>query len=243
MAEHELTVIGHLDEMRKRIIVALVAAIGCTVLAFPFASAILHILKLPARGAVSRLVYFGPEEAFMVYMRVSIITGLVVSFPVIAYQAWAFTAPALGTDFKKYSVYFVLSSVLAFASGCLFAYFALLPASLGFLLSIGQGELEPVISASRYISFVTGFILACGAVFEMPVATFFLARTGIISARLMRAKFKYALIAILIIAAVITPTTDIFNMMMLALPMLGLYEVSIWVAFFAAKRRRAGYAE
>lgn len=237
MPERELTVIGHLDEMRRRIIIAL-AALFCGILAcLPFSSAILAILKLPARGAVERLVYFSPEEAFMVYMRISMIAGVIVAFPVIAYQAWAFTAPALGRDFKRYAVYFVLGSVLAFAAGCIFAYFVLLPAALQFLLAIGKSDLEPVISATRYIAFVTGIILACGVVFEMPVAAFFLARTGLINARLLRSKFKYALIAILIAAAIITPTTDVFNMMMLALPMLALYEVSIWVVFFAQKRR------
>lgn len=237
MAEQELTVIGHLEELRRRIITALAALIGAAVLCLPLASSILYALKLPAGGALERLVYFGPEEAFLIYMRVSLIAGIILSFPVIAYQAWAFTAPALGGNFKRYTAYFVCVSVFAFAAGCAFAYFILLPAALAFLLSIGRGELEPVISATRYISFVTGFILACGAVFEMPVAAFFLGRTGIVSSAAMRRTFKYAFVAIIIASAVITPTGDAFNMMLLALPMLALYELSIWVVFFASKRR------
>jgi len=237
MAERDLTVTGHLDELRRRIIIALAALIGAAVLCLPLSSAILYALKLPARGGIERLVYFSPEEALLIYMRVSIIAGIVISFPVLAYQAWAFAAPALGKEFKRYTVYFVCVSALAFAAGCAFAYFALIPAALSFLLTIGRDELEPVISATRYISFVTGFILACGAVFEMPVAAYFLGRTGIISSGLMRRKFKYAFVVILIAAAVITPTGDAFNMMMLALPMLALYELSIWVVFFASKGR------
>jgi len=236
MAERELTVIGHLDELRRRIIVALATLIGAAILCLPFSPAILSMLKLPARGAIERLVYFSPEEALCVYMRVSVITGIIISFPVLAYQAWAFTAPALGKDFKRYTFYFVTASALAFAAGCAFAFFALLPAALTFLLNIGRGELEPVISAARYISFVTGFIVACGAVFEMPLAAFFLGRTGVINARVMRKKFKYAFVVILIAAAVITPTGDAFNMMLLTLPMLALYELSIWVVFLASKR-------
>jgi sec-independent protein translocase protein TatC len=237
MAQRDLTVTGHLDELRRRIIIALAALIGAAILCLPASSAILYALKLPAKGAIDKLVYFSPEEALLIYMRVSIIAGIVLAFPILAYQAWAFTAPALGKDFKKYTVYFVFASAFAFAAGCAFAYFALLPASLSFLLTIGRGELEPVISATRYISFVTGFILACGAVFEMPVAAFFLGRTGVISAGLMRKKLKYAFVAILIAAAIITPTGDAFNMMILALPMIVLYELSIWVVFFASKRR------
>jgi sec-independent protein translocase protein TatC len=242
MAEGKLTVIGHLDELRKRIIISIAALLCSAVISFPFSSAILAALKLPARGALERLVYFGPEEPLLVYMRVSIIAGLIISFPVIAYQAWAFAAPALGDKSKKLTVYFVSASAAAFAAGCAFAFFALLPAALRFLLSIGTGELEPVISASRYISFVTGSMLACGIVFEMPVATFFLARAGLVSAGLMRRKFKYALVAIIVAAAVITPTTDIFNMTLLAVPMFALYEASIWVAFFASKRS-PGYVQ
>jgi sec-independent protein translocase protein TatC len=236
MAEQDLTVTGHLEELRRRIITALAALFGAAILCLPFASAILGILKLPARGALEKLVYFSPEEALLIYMRISIIAGIVISFPVLAYQAWAFTAPALGTNFRKYTVYFIVASIAAFAAGCAFAYFALLPAALNLLLTIGRSELEPVISATRYISFVTGFILACGAVFEMPVVAFFLGRTGVISAGLMRRKFKYAFVIIIIAAAIITPTGDAFNMMLLALPMLALYELSIWVVFFASKR-------
>ena len=242
MPERELTIVGHLGELRRRCIVSLVAVIAAAIVCLPFSSVILAILKLPVRGILEKLVYFSPEEAFLVYMRISLIAGLIISFPVIAYQAWAFTAPALGKDFKKYAVYFVFFSALAFVAGCAFAYACMLPAALRFLLSIGEGQLEPVISATRYIAFVTGFILACGMVFEMPVASFFLARTGVITASLMRRKFKYALIVIVVAAAVITPTSDVFNMLLLALPMIGLYEISIWVAYFAQKKGGSGYA-
>lgn len=242
MAEQDLTVIGHLEELRRRIIISLGTLLLFAAACLPFSGTILSALKYPANGVLDKLVYFGPEEAFLVYMRISIIAGLILAVPVIAYQAWAFTAPALGRDFKRYAVYFVASSVTVFVAGCAFAFYMLVPAALKFLLSVGQGELEPVISASRYISFVTGFMLACGIVFEMPVAAFFLARAGILDAAAMRRKFKYAFVFIIIAAAVITPTTDIFNMMLLALPMLALYEISVWVAKFAGKRRH-GYAK
>jgi sec-independent protein translocase protein TatC len=242
MAQRDFTVIGHLEELRTRIIISLGALLVAAVICLPFSSSILAVLKIPARGVLDKLVYFGPEEAFLVYMRISIIAGLIVSLPVIAYQAWAFTAPALGKDFKKYAAYFVPVSVAVFISGCAFAFFILVPAALKFLLGVGQGELEPVISASRYISFVTGFMLACGIVFEMPVAAFFLARAGILNAGLMRRNFKYAFVVIMIASAVITPTTDVFNMMLLAIPMLALYGVSILVVKFAGKKRSRAYA-
>jgi sec-independent protein translocase protein TatC len=242
MAQRYLTLTGHLEELRNRIIISLAALLVCSAICLPFSSAILAALRVPARGALGRLVYFGPEEAFLVYMRIGVIAGLILSFPVIAYQAWAFVSPAVGRDLRRYAAYFVASSTLAFVSGCAFAFFVLLPAALKFLLGIGGQDMEPVISAARYISFVTASMLACGAVFEMPVAAFFLARAGVLTSAAMRRKFKYALAAIMIVAAVITPTADVFNMMLLALPMLVLYEVSIWVAFAAEKKRRSAYA-
>jgi sec-independent protein translocase protein TatC len=240
MVEPQLTVTGHLEELRNRIIVSLAAVLIASAVSFPFSSAILGALKAPAGGAIGTLVYFSPEEAFLVYFRISLITGLVVSFPVIAYQAWAFTSPAVGRGLRSRAAPFVAASAAAFIAGCSFGYLCLLPAALKFLLSIGRDELTPMISAGRYISFVTGIILACGAVFEMPVVSFFFAKAGVISSRMMRRSFKYAFVAILIISAVITPTPDVFNMMVLALPMIALYEMSIWIVFLTEKRR-GGY--
>jgi len=234
--DKEFTVTEHLDELRKRIIFALVSVIATTLITIPFSSDLLQFLKIPAAGRIERLVYFGPEEAFLIYMRISLTAGIVLAFPVIIYQVWAFLSPAIGMRFKRYASLFVTLVSFVFFLGCVFAYTILLPAALRFLLTMGAGQLEPVISATRYIAFVTGFVLACGLVFEMPVASFFLTRMGLISAALLRKKFLYAVVVILIAAAVITPTGDAFNMLMLAVPMLLLYEVSIWVSAIAGKR-------
>lgn len=237
--DKEFTVTEHLDELRKRIMVSLIAVISATIISIPLASAILKFLKYPAAGLIDRLVFFGPEEAFLIYMKISFMVGLVIAFPIIMAQLWIFIAPAVEDKIKKHAVLFVFLSSLVFILGCLFSYFILLPAALKFLLTLGAGELEPVISATRYISFVCGLMLACGVVFEMPVLSFFLTRINVINSRFLRKKFKYAIVAIAIAAAVITPTGDAFNMTMLALPMLGLYEVSIWVSYFAGKKRAA----
>jgi sec-independent protein translocase protein TatC len=235
--DKEFTVTEHLDEMRKRIIASLIAVISATLISIPLASATLKFLKYPAAGLIDRLVFFGPEEAFMIYMKISFMLGLIIAFPVIMSQLWMFIAPAVEEKVKKYAAFFIFSSSLVFILGCLFSYFVLLPTALKFLLGLGVGELEPVISATRYISFVCGLMLACGLVFEMPVLSFFLTRINVINANVLRKKFKYALIAIAIAAAAITPTGDAFNMTMLALPMLALYEVSIWISYFAGKER------
>lgn len=228
----------HLEELRARALRSLAALALATAVSFPFSARIIQLLKYPAGGSIGPLVFFGPEEAFTVYMRVSFSAGILIALPVILFQVWAFFSPAIDDGFKKHAGWFVVFSSLAFLAGCLFSYFILIPAALKFLLNIGKGELEPVISATRYIGFVTAFALACGLVFEMPVAGFFLTRIGLVNARFLRSKFLTALIGIMVVSAVITPTGDVFNMFLLALPMILLYEATIWVSFFSGRRSR-----
>ncbi len=228
--EHELTFIGHLDELRRRIIISLASLGVATLASLPFAPYILKALKHPAGGAIQKLAFFGPEEAFMIYMRIGLMCGVIIAFPVIIYEFWAFIAPAIEAKFKKSIGYFIFFSLAAFITGCLFSYFILLPKGLAFLLSFGSDDLVPIISATKYISFATGLILASGIVFQMPVLSFILTKVGVINPSLLRRNFKYAIVIIAIFSAVITPTTDIFNMIVLMIPMILLYEISIWIS-------------
>ncbi len=232
---NELTILEHLDELRRRIIIALISLCVSTALSLPFAGQALRILKLPAAGIVGKLAVFSPQDAFLIYMRVSFLAGFIIALPVILYQFWAFIAPAIEERFKQYLVYFIISCSVAFVSGCLFSYFILLPKALTFLLGFGVDELNPIIAADSYISFVVGLILSCGLMFQMPILSFILTKIGLINARVLRKKFGLAVIAIFVVAAIITPTTDVFNMMILAIPMLFLYEISIWVSVLARR--------
>lgn len=232
-----LTLVEHLSELRGRIIVSLVALGATTLLSLPFASYLLKILKHPATGVIDKLAFFSPEEAFVIYMRIGFLCAFILSMPVILYQLWGFCAPAMEERVRKHSAFFIISCSLSFIIGGLFAYFILLPPALKFLLGFAKEDLEPVISAGKYISFVTGIIFASGLVFQMPILSFLLTKLGIINARVLRRKYKYAIVVIAIVAAVITPTPDAFNMSLIALPMLFLYEVSIWISFFCAKKK------
>ena len=234
--DRELTLVEHLNELRKRIIIALISLGIGTILSLPFAAYLLRILRSPAAGLIEKLAFFSPQEGFLIYMRVSFLCGFLIAFPVVAYQLWAFVSPAIEERFKRYIIHFVLFSTITFLAGALFAYLVLLPKALKFLLSFGMDDLEPVISASRYISFVTTIILGCGLIFQMPVLSYLLTKLGLVNARILRKKFKYAIVIIFVIAAVITPTTDIFNMSLLAVPMLFLYEISIWISAVARRR-------
>lgn len=229
--DKELSFVEHLDELRLRIIISLAVLAVSSCMAFLYASEIIVILKSPASGVIDRLVFFNPADAFMVYIKVSLFAGLVVSMPVIFYQLWGFVSPAIDERIRKNGLLFLAATAGMFTAGGSFGYFVLLPAAFKFLLSFARDGLEPLISVSSYISFVIGFVLACGAVFEMPVLSYLLSRMGIINHLIMRRAWKYALIFIFIAAAIITPTPDIFNMTMLAIPMLLLYEVSIWVSW------------
>ncbi|MFA6078969.1 MAG: twin-arginine translocase subunit TatC [Candidatus Omnitrophota bacterium] len=233
--EQELTFIGHLDELRRRVIISLVSLGIAAVASLPLSPYILKALKYPAGSAIQKLAFFGPEEAFMVYMRIGIMCGVIIASPVIVYEFWAFIAPAIEDKFKKNMAYFIVFSLASFIAGCAFSYYILLPKGLAFLLNFGSEDLVPIISATKYISFATGLILACGIVFQMPVLSFILTRIGVINASFLRRKFKYAVIVIGIFSAIITPTTDIFNMIVLMIPMILLYEISVWISAIARR--------
>ena len=233
-----LTLVEHLSELRGGIIVTLVALGSTTLLSLPFASDLLKILKYPATGVIDKLAFFSPEEAFVIYMRIGFLCAFTFSMPVILYQLWGFCSPAMDGRVRKHSAFFIVTCTFSFIAGGLFAYFNLLPPALKFLLGFAKEDLEPVISASKYISFVTGIIFASGLVFQMPLLSFLLTRLGIINSRILRKKYKYAIVVITIVAAIITPTPDVFNMSLLAIPMLILYELSIWVSFFSRNKKQ-----
>ncbi len=233
--DSELTLVEHLNELRKRIIISLISLVISSILSFPFASYVLKILKSPAGGLIEKLAFFSPQEAFLIYLRIGFLCGFILSLPVILYQIWLFILPGIEERLKRYAANFIFFCLVSFVMGCLFSYFILIPRGLKFLLSFGKDDLEPVISASQYISFVSSLILGCGLVFQMPVLSFILTKLGIINGRRLRKKYKYAVIIVFIAAAIITPTPDALNLLMLALPMLFLYEFSIWVSFLARR--------
>lgn len=235
MPEKELNLIEHLDELRTRIIYCLIPFAIAVVFSAPFTKTFLAFLRIPAGGVIKELAFFSPQEVAVVYVKIAVFSGLIFSLPVILYQIWGFISPALEEKQKKYIVSFVFWAFFAFISGCSFGYLLLVPFSLKFLISLAGTELTPVISLSRYIGFVLALIAGCGIAFETPVAIWLLTRLGIVNSGFLRRKRRYAIVIIFIVAAVITPTTDPFNMCLLALPMLVLYEIGIWISRWQQK--------
>ncbi|RKY32079.1 MAG: twin-arginine translocase subunit TatC [Candidatus Omnitrophota bacterium] len=230
MTESKLTIIEHLNELRRRMIISLAALAVTTAISFPLSGYTLKIFKLPASGLIKTLAFFGPADAFAIHLRIALLSGLIIALPLILYQIWAFIAEVIEEKYRHYSFQFIAFCLVAFISGCLFCYFLLLPAALSFLLNFAKTDLVAVISAQKYISFVLGLMIGCALTFEMPVLSFILTKVGLINARYLRRKRKFAVLFIFITAAMITPTTDAFNLMILALPMLVLYEFSIYIS-------------
>jgi sec-independent protein translocase protein TatC len=227
----------HLDELRKRIIPVIFSIVFFTGISFYFAKDLIWILKWPASGQIDTLAVFSPTAAILAYMKIACTAGVACSLPVFLYEAWMFIAPALDPRHAKSGLLFIVSGTLLFFSGAAFNFFLLIPASIRFLMSLGKGDLQFLISLESYVSFVLGLILAGGLVFEMPVLAFILAKFGILTTTKAVKGWRVAVIIILIVAAVLTPTPDVVNMLLMSLPMFVLYCICVGVVAFAENKK------
>lgn len=222
----------HLEELRYRLVVVFVTIGGCFIALYPLSKNLLIILQTPIE---EKLYMLAPTEAFIVLLKLSLFGAIVVSLPMTLYQLWAFIAPGLYANEKKYVLPFVFLGTLFFGIGGLFSYKIILPFGLKFLLGFGGGIVEPVISVANYITFVTRMILVFGAVFELPLIVLFLTKVGIVTPALMRTYRKYAIVGAFILGAILTPP-DVFTQILMAGPLIILYELSIWVSVLVWKK-------
>lgn len=218
----------HLEELRNRIIKSLIAVGVGTLMAFFFNEWILAVLARPYELAVpgGDLAFFRPTEAFSLVMRLSLFGGFIIASPVVLYQLWRFVAPALTGREKRWAVPLTAIFVTLFLSGGLVGYWAL-SRGLGFLLEFGGDALTPVIGADFYLKFAMRFILAFAFSFEFPVFIFAAAAVGAVTSRQLRKGRRWAVLTIVVFAAVITPSGDPLTLMLLAVPMYVLYEAAI----------------
>ncbi len=227
----------HLRELRNRLIVYMVFLLPVSVYAFFQAKQLVDILLLPTNGRLARLVVLSPGEAFYGYIEMALAAGFIVTSPVLLYQIAAFISPALEPKERRRLFGFVPVVLVLFLLGIAFAYFAFLPVVLHFLLGFATGPFDPLISLGKYIGFVVNLTIPFGLVFELPVAAYALALIGVLHPSFLRRQRRVAIFAIFVIAGAITPP-DAFSMLLMVVPMLVLYEVSILVADFAVRRRR-----
>ena len=217
-----MSLIDHLGELRGRIIVALVAMIIGTVVSYYYVDDIIQILIAPA----GKLYYTKPTEAFFTYMKISIISGLIVSSPVWFYQIWAFIIPALSKGEKKVTFLIVPSAISLFIIGVLFSYYLVLPTAIEFFIGFGTDGLQPLFSIGQYIDFVVGFIIPFGITFELPLIIVALGALGILSSQRVMSFRKMFILLAFIVGGAISPTPDMLSQTMIAGPMVLLYEIS-----------------
>jgi sec-independent protein translocase protein TatC len=240
-AEEKLTVLDHLKELRTRLIRSVIAVAVGTIIAFVFYDWIFYLLKLPAQGIT--LIFIEMTEMLGTIMRVCIVAGIILAMPYLVYEGIMFVSPALTRREKRY-VYLILPWIaLMFLGGVVFGYFVLIPPATRFLISFGSNIASPEIRVGNYVSVMTRLLLAVGIVFEMPVITTFLARLGILKPKWLADRRKVAIIFAFILAAIITPTFDPINQSLVAVPLIILYELSIWLARLVYRKKEAAPVE
>jgi sec-independent protein translocase protein TatC len=189
-------------------------------------------------NADERMIVTTAQEQFTLYVTVSLYGAIALSVPLLLWQIWMFISPALYKHERAYVTPFIGLSTISFVVGAAFAYYILFPPAAAYLLGIGGGEFQLLLRASDYLDLITIIMLAMGVIFQMPAITYVLSRIGIITAGLLVKSWKISLVIILIVAAVVSPTGDIPNMMLFAAPMVALYIVSIFIAWFFGKKRQ-----
>ncbi len=235
--EVEMTFLEHLEELRWRIIYSLLGLVVGTIIAWIFIDFFINsVLLLPAKTANFKLQNLRPFGQLFLYFEVALIIGLILSFPNIAYHVWKFISPALRQKEKKYIKWIVLFTSVCFLSGVIFAYFIMLPLTLKFAASFGSAAIVNNFSIDEYFSVILSVILGAGLVFELPMLSFFLSTIGILTPTLMRKYRRHAIVTILILSAILTPGTDPVSQMLLAIPLVFLYEISILVSKIFQKK-------
>jgi len=219
----EMSFWEHIEELRWRLIKSLAAVLVTSIVAFFFSDWMLDILTRP----IDKIYFIGIGEAFSVRIKLSLFAGVVLALPVLFYQAWKFVVPGLYASEVKMVVPVVVFATLFFVGGAAFCFFMVLPMGIKFLMSYATDKLQPMIQVSKYISFVGWMTISFGAVFELPIVSYFLGRVGIINSRMLRKGRRVAVVVILLVAAIATPSPDMFSQLMLAVPLYALYEISV----------------
>jgi len=238
--ELKLPLTGHLEELRKRLVISVSAVAVTFLISYGFKEEIFKILTIPLISQMplgSTLVFTSVAEAFFTYLKLALFSGIFFASPVVLFQLWMFVAPGLYENERKYTVPFLVCAYFFFLIGSVFCYKVILPNIFKFLLSYSSDILKPLPSLNEYLSLSTKLLLIFGIIFEFPAVVFLLVKLGVVNAEFLAAKRKYAVIAIFIIAAVITPP-DIVTQLFMAGPLLILYELCILLAKLFPKQKR-----
>lgn len=222
----------HLIELRKRLFISVMTVIVMFVVCFSFWNQILDFIIAPLQNTLpdnQKMVFLEVQEPFFVAMKVAFFTGFLFSLPIIFWQFWLFVAPGLYENEKKYVIPFVISATFMFLVGAAFCYYVVVPIGFAFLINFGQQLFSAMLNIGGYVGFFTKLVIAFGVAFELPVITFFLAKLGLVDDKMLKNSFRYAIVVIFIFAAIMTPP-DILSQFLMAVPLIGLYGLSIFIA-------------
>jgi len=240
--------LDHLEELRRRIVYSIAAVALGFFACWWKVEKIYDIMQRPIMDALrnngmsEKLVYLNPTEPFNLYLKIAALAGLFLTSPFVLYQVWMFISPGLYRNEKRYVVPFMVSTIALFSAGGYFGFKIVYPAALNFLISFGK-QFQPMITIKEYTELFLSIILGMGLIFEMPILVFFLALMGIVTAGWMWKNFRYSILIIFIVAAIVTPTSDILNMCIFAAPMIALYALSIGIAYVVHPTQRAARRE
>ena len=226
-----------LEELRRRLIVSLLSVILLGVASFFFSDFLIAIITAPIKTSIQVLYFHSPYEAFMVKLNISLVSGIVLSVPVIFTQLWRFVSPGLYTKEQRTILPLIFVSTILFVLGALFAYFLVIPFAFKFFMDFQTLTLVPLISIGSYISLFLSLILVFGLVFDLPVVLLGLISLGVVQTSFLSHQRKIVIVLIFIVAAILTPTVDILTQCLLALALWLLFEVSVWIGKALEKRR------
>ena len=236
--EEKVPFTSHLEELRKRLIYSLIAVVICFLICYVFKELLFKILTLPLVAVLpekSSMIFTSLPEAFFTYLKVSFFGALFISAPIVLYQIWKFISPGLFPAEKKYALPFVFFSTIFFVGGSLFAYYAVFPIGFKFFIGFATESIRPMFTIREFLSFSCKLLLAFGVIFELPIFMFFLAKLGVVNSRMLTAKRKYAILLIFVAAAVLTPP-DIVTQILMAIPIMLLYEISVLIVKLGEKK-------
>ncbi|MGE4588846.1 MAG: twin-arginine translocase subunit TatC [Acidaminococcaceae bacterium] len=228
----EMSLTDHLQELRQRIIICLIAVATTSFISYFYAE---NLIKIIAASA-GKLYFFHPTEVFFAYLRVALFVGFLAALPIVFYQIWAFIIPALTKTERTFVCILLPPSILLFFVGILFSYFFVLPIAIQFFLGFASESLQPMFSLGQYLSFVISFLMPFGLIFELPLFILALANLGIICSSFLKNKRKVVLVLAFIVGAIITPTPDMFSQTMIAVPIILFYEISILLVKYVLKK-------
>jgi sec-independent protein translocase protein TatC len=238
----KMSFLDHLEELRKRLIVSIIAVFVAFLACWNYADKIFGWIQAPLTKFLppgdQKLAYTRLTEPFFLYMKVAFFAAIFVASPILMWQVWRFISPGLYKRERRYAAPFIIFATLFFIGGGYFGYRVILPGTCAFFVETGK-QFKQMIKVDEYFSFASTIVLASGAVFETPILIFFLARLGIVTPHFLLQKSKYAIVLSFIIAAIVTPTPDMVTQSFLAVPMIALYFLGVGVAFMFGKRHDA----